>query len=256
MIARINESGAAYSSLTCTAMKLKFPILVVILLVTQVGAAYQEVPWTWQKSECKDCGINFRMSTQDYKDNPKMVEFLQALSTEKHNILKLYNSDPQEYNLLAHMAVGILGNESTYFKSMRYKVKRNTQLPIQWAKDLKAWFGDYEASPNSKGPTQIKKVPDRIEQFYNITEKNLWNPKYAAVSTMAFLIEALVELKQRAKNNNLEMITPETYVDYLPYIYFGGSKKLVNRTATPDTNIYVKNMKKNMKKVSVLEIIP
>lgn len=236
-------------------MKLNSLILALLLVIGQSASAYSEVPWAWQKSECQNCGINFRISTQDFKDNPKMVEFLKALATEKHNILKIYGSDPQEYNLLAHMAVGILGNESTYFQSWRYKVKSNTQLAIKWSKDIKYWFRDGEPSPNSKGPTQIKRVPDRIEAFYNITEKNLWTPKYAAVSTMGYLIEALVELKNRAKNNKLEMITAETYVDYLPYIYFGGSKKLVNRTATPDTNIYVKNMKKNMKKVSVLEVI-
>jgi hypothetical protein len=72
---------------------------------------------------------------------------------------------------------------------------------------------------------------------------------------MGYLIEALGELKQRARNNNLKMITDDTYVDYLPYLYFVGAKKLVNRTATPDKNIYVKNMKKFMKKVSVSEIV-
>ena len=235
--------------------KLKRLTLVLILLAAQMSAAAEDVPWVWQKSDCRTCGVGFKVAAADYKNNPRMIEFLQALSNEKPNIIKLYNSDPQEYNLLAHMAVGILGNESSYFKSWRYKVKSNAQLAIKFSKDIKAWFGGYEASPNSKGPTQIKRVPDRIEQHYNITEKDLWNPKYAAVSTMGFLIEALDELKRRAKNNNLEMITADTYVDYLPYIYFGGSKKLVNRTATPDTNIYVKNMKINMKKVSVLEIL-
>lgn len=234
---------------------LKNLILAFGVLATQVASAYQEIPWTWGSSTCQNCGINFKISVKDFNDNPKMVAFLRALTAEKHNILKIYGSDPQEYNLLAHMAVGILGNESTYFKSFRYKVKSHSQLAIHWSKELKAWFGGYEASANSKGPTQIKRVPDRIEQFYNITEKNLWDPKYAAVSTMGFLIEALDELKKRARNNNLEMITPATYVDYLPYIYFGGAKKLVNRTATPNTNIYVKNMKLHMKKVSVLEIV-
>lgn len=223
--------------------------------MAQAASAYQEVPWSFGSSTCQNCGISFKLSFKDHQDNPKVVEFLQTLSKEKHNILKIYGSDPQEYNLLAHMAVGILGNESTYFNSFRYHVKSHSQLVIQWSKAIKAWFGGYEASANSKGPTQIKRIPDRIERFYNITEKDLWEPKWAAVSTMGFLIEALEELKNRANNNNLEMITPATYVDYLPYIYFGGAKKLVNRTATPDTNIYVKNMKLHMKKVSVLEII-
>lgn len=234
---------------------IKYVLVVLLFLNAQAAFAVKQVPWTWLKSDCRTCGVNFLVSSEDFKKNPRMVEFIKALATEKANILKIYGSDPQEYNLLAHMAVGILGNESSFFQSWRYKVKSHGQLAITWSKAIKAWFGDYEPSPNSRGPTQIKRVPERIEQFYNITEKNLWNPKYAAVSTMGFLIEALIELKQRAKNNDLEMIVPATYVDYLPYIYFGGAKKLVKRTATPNTNIYVKNMKLNMKKVSVLEVI-
>lgn len=238
------------------AFNLKNLVLVLFLLGPQAALADKEVPWVWQKSTCQNCPIILRISSEDFKKNPRMVEFLKALVNEKQNILKLYHVDSQEYNLLAHMAVGILGNESTFFQGWRYKVKSNTQLAIAWGKALKAWFNDDEASPNSKGPTQIKRVPERIEQFYNITEKNLWDPKYSAVSTIGFLIEALAELKQRAINNKLEFITPATYEDYLPYIYFGGAKKLINRTATPDKNIYVKNMKKNMQKVSVLEVVP
>lgn len=238
------------------AFNLKKLVLVLALLGSPAAFAGNESPWVWQKSTCHNCEIKFRVSSEDFKKNPRMVSFLSALATEKQNILKVYGTDPQEYNLLAHMAVGILGNESTFFKSWRYKVKSNSQIAIAWSKGIKAWFGGYEASPNSKGPTQIKRVPDRIEQYYNITEKNLWEPKYAAVSTMGFLIEALAELKQRAKNNDLEFITPATYVDYLPYIYFGGAKKLINRTATPDTNIYVKNMKLHMKRAQIIEIAP
>ena len=236
-------------------LKFKKLLLLAVVFTAQLTFA-EEVPWVWQKSTCHDCAIKFRVSSEDFKKNPRMVTFLSTLATEKKNILKIYDIDPQEYNLLAHMAVGILGNESTFFKSWRYKVKSNSQLAITWSKALKAWFGGYEASPNSRGPTQIKRVPEKIEKFYNITEKNLWDAKYAAVSTMGFLIEALRELKQRAKNNDLEFITPETYADYLPYIYFGGAKKLINRTATPDTNIYVKNMKLHMKRVMIIEIMP
>lgn len=266
--------------------QVKKSILVLMVLAAHVAHAQKAVPWTWKKSDCKTCGISFQLvgdikpkSEMDMKEKTmrftmslspatqtlvkahdadalaRTLIFLKTLSSEKANILKLYNSDPQEYNLLAHMAVGILGQESRFFGHWRYFIKRNSQLAIKEIKEAKAWIKDREAVANSKGPTQIKNVPDRIAQYYNITEKNLWDPKYAAVSTVGFLIEALAELKQRAKNNNLEMITSDTYIDYLPYIYFGGSKKLVNRTATPDTNIYVKNMKKHMKKVVVTEIV-
>jgi hypothetical protein len=266
--------------------KVKKSILVLSLLAAQVAHAQKTVPWSWKKSDCRTCGISFKlvgninaredmdmkeksirflMSTTpagktaldayDLDAKARTYVFLNALSTEKETILKLYNSDSQEYNLLASMAVGILGQESRFFGHWRYFIKRNSQLAIKEMKEIKAWIKDSEAVANSKGPTQIKNVPDRIAQHYNITEKNLWNPKSAAVSTMGYLIEALAELKQRAKNNHLEMITNDTYVDYLPYIYFGGTKKLVNRTATPDKNIYVKNMKRFMKKVAVSEVV-
>lgn len=266
--------------------KVKKSILVLSLLVAQAAHAQKTVPWTWKKSDCRTCGISFKivgdinaredmdmkeksirflMSTTpagktaldayDLDAKARTYAFINALSSEKETILKLYNSDPQEYNLLAHMAVGILGQESRFFGHWRYFIKRNSQLAIKEMKEIKAWIKDSEAVANSKGPTQIKNVPDRIAQHYNITEKNLWNPKSAAVSTMGYLIESLAELKQRAKNNHLEMITDDTYVDYLPYLYFGGAKKLINRTATPDKNIYVKNMKRFMKKVAVSEVV-
>ncbi len=264
----------------------KKSILVLIVLVSHVVQAQKLVPWTWKKSDCQTCGVTFKIigdinaiEDMDLKEkNLRLLmmaspltatalkaydadaevrthAFLKALSTEKEIILDLYHSDPQEYNLLASMAVGILGQESRFFAHWRYFIKRNSQLAIKEMKEFKAWVKESEAVANSKGPTQIKNVPDRIAQHYNITEKNLWNPRSAAVSTMGYLIEALRELKQRVKNNNLEMITDETYVDYLPYLYFGGTKKLVNRTATPDQNIYVKNMKRFIKKVAVYEIV-
>jgi hypothetical protein len=267
-------------------LKMKKSILVLMLFVAQSANSQKIVPWTWKKSECKTCGISlkligginasedmdtkertlrFLMSTSpatlaalkayDADAKARTYAFLNALSTEKETILKLYNSDSQEYNLLAHIAVGILGQESRFFAHWRYFIKRNSQLAIKEIKELNAWIKEAEVVANSKGPTQIKNVPDRIAQHYNITEKNLWNPQSAAVSTMGYLIEALDELKKRAKNNSLEMITEDTYVDYLPYIYFGGTKKLINHTATPDKNIYVKNMKKFMKKVAVYEVV-
>ncbi|MBC7456871.1 MAG: hypothetical protein H7235_01235 [Bdellovibrionaceae bacterium] len=262
-------------------------IFITIFLLVQAASAQQKiVPWTWQKSDCQTCGVKFQLvgdinANQDMDKKEKFIRFmmslepsskmaldaydldatartmtfLYALSSEKETILKIYNSDPQEYNLLAHIAVGILGQESRFFAHWRYFIKRNSQLAIKEIKEFKALIKDKDAIANSKGPTQIKDVPDRISQHYNIVEADLWNPKFAAVSTMGFLIEALRELKQRAKNNNLTMINDKTYVDYLPYLYFGGAQKLVNRTATPETNIYVKNMKKFMKKVSVSEVV-
>ncbi len=226
--------------------------------------------WSWQKSTCLDCWILFKVSLED-SENKDLVEFINTIQESKFDIVNLYNSDPQEYNLLAHMALGILGNESSFFQNWRYKVKSQTQGAITAAKVVKkidpiklftiGLFAPLElaeaygkASPNSKGPTQIKNIPDKISSKYNIVETDLWIAKNAARATMGYLIEALAQLKRTTKNNNLSFITTEHYIDYLPYIYFGKSKMIREGSATPDKNIYVQNMKKHMQRFKVIEV--
>jgi hypothetical protein len=99
-------------------------------------------------------------------------------------------------------------------------------------------------------------VPEKIAKAYGIVPGNLKVPENAALATMGFLIEALQELKNRARKGQLEFITPDTYVDYLPYIYFGRAKALMNRTARPDQNSYVRDMKKYMGWVDLYEVDP
>lgn len=294
--------------------KIKNSILVMILLISHVASAQvvRTIPWKWQLSTCQSCGIKFDivgdmnsikdMDTKEIilRTNPflwstfKIADldaqyrtkvFLETLSKEKATILNLYanETNSQEYNLLAHMAVGILGQESRFFHHYRYLIKRNAQWaiteakiakkiisqnrnpekqhlsPVEAAKSLlrtdDAIIDTDDVVANSKGPTQIKDVPDRIAQHYNFTEKDLWNPKNAAVATMGYLIMALKELRQTAANRNMTYINDSTIVDYLPYKYFGGNKKLLDRTATPDKNIYINNMKRFMQKVRVSEIL-
>jgi hypothetical protein len=168
----------------------------------------------------------------------------------------LYQSDPQEYNLLAKMAVGILGRESRFYTSPRYAFKENFQFVISFFKlvDSVVTEGSTETTPNSRGPTQIKLIPPKISKKYGFDESQLNNPKFAALATMGYLIEALEELKKRKELNDLSFVTKENYVDYLPYIYFGAKKTLLNGKATPKKNIYVQDMKRYMSLVEIFEI--
>ena len=235
--------------------KLTSFIFLALLATSILAKANRITPWNWQKSDCDICGLAFK-PIKGQKIGKNTALFLQTISSEKQTLVHIYNISPQEYNLLAHMAYGILGNESEFFTNWRYQVKKNAQLEISIYKAAKAFIKDQEASPNSRGATQIKQVPEKIKAVYHISEKHLWSPRNSALATMGFLIDALRELKQRAENNNLEFITKETYVDYLPYIYFGGTKKLINRTATPDKNKYVRNMKAYMKQIQLYDVWP
>lgn len=215
------------------------------------------VLWQFGNSDCQTCPVYFEPMHSAVKTE-KVRAFLQALSVHKFELIELYESDPQEYNLLAHMAVGILGRESLFFESWRYEIKESAQGAVSLVKAFRSYLsdGEWAASRNSRGPTQIKIVPGRVRDFYGIDEDDLIHPQAAAVATMGILIEALRELKQRAENRGWAHIQSSSYVDYLPYIYFGATRRLIDGSATPASNIYVQDMKRYMLFVRVYEGFP
>ncbi len=201
---------------------------------------------------------NTELVSMDRITRTNVQLFLHTIGKYKSEIIELYGSDPQEYNLLAQIAFGILGNESEFFSSTKYLAKRNGHSIVTAVKEIKELVDDdYEASPNSSGPTQIKVVPKKIAEKYRVTPETLRKyPQHAAVATMGYLIEALEVLKQKKLNHNLDFITPETYVDYLPYLYRGLGKTVVKGKATPAENGYVIRMKKYMEWVTLYEVPP
>ena len=212
------------------------------------------VPWEWQKSTCTNCEV-FLLPTRDEVRTEKVRLFIQALAAHKAELQELYGVDGREYNLLAHMSVGILGRESLFFPSRRYRLKEAMPWAVRLAKILEIYIegSNKKPSDNSRGPTQIKIVPTKVADRYGIEPDNLYIPENAAIATVGYLIEALGELKRRIVTNKLDFITPANYVDYLPYIYFGGTRALVQKTATPESNGYVRDMKRYMSWIEVYE---
>ncbi|MBX3019027.1 MAG: hypothetical protein KF767_14160 [Bdellovibrionaceae bacterium] len=215
---------------------------------------YQEWRWEGQKSKCTTCPI-FILPKEREIETAKVYAFIRALETKRDDLLRLYGSDPQEYNLLAQMAVGILGRESEFFQSPRYRVKENAQWAIYLIKVVQIYLEGSDRDPelNSRGPTQIKIVPEKIAATFGVKHEDLYIPENAALATMGYLIEALAELKRRVTLNHLTFVTPDSYADYLPYIYFGSKRQLLNGTATPDRNIYIRDMRKYMTWIEIYE---
>lgn len=214
---------------------------------------YGYKPWQWMNSRCGNCELFIQTIHPDLQTE-KVQLFIQALSLHKSDLQMFYKIDSNEYNLLAHMAVGILGRESEFFKSTRYQVKETFPGIVRLAKIMRSVFSDdIPLNGNSRGPTQIKVVPYTVGRAYGIETDQLGTPDKAAIATMGFLIEALGELKRRVVKNDLTFVNPTTYVDYLPYIYFGSTRSLIKKTATPDKNLYVKDMKKYMTWVELYE---
>lgn len=215
-------------------------------------ANYQ--PWRWGQGRCQNCPI-FILPKNLELESERVYAFIQALEDRKAEITEMYHSDGQEYNLLARLAVGILGRESHFFTSPRYVIKENSQWAVSVAKIVRNYVVGIKRPPmlNSRGPTQIKIIPGPIAEKYKMTPDDLYIPENAAIATMGYLIEALAELKRRVAMGQWTYITPETYGDYLPYIYFGSKRQLVNGTATPDQNLYIRDMRVYMSWIEIYE---
>ncbi len=243
--------------------KIFSPLFVLLIAMVSQAQGYRQ-RWDWQqRPNCHNCRLVLETNNSNV-DSLKVRMFLAAIGSSKSTILSLYSTSTDyneqklksdEYNLLALMAFGIIGNESKFFGSMKYTIKESIPLIVSAAKEINGLLRpDYKASPNSRGPSQIKVIPRKIAERFQMTPADLKDPEKAALATMGFLIESLQQLKRMAINHKLDYINQQTYVDYLPYIYFGKAKALVDHTATPDRNIYIQQLKKYMEWVDVYEV--
>jgi len=212
--------------------------------------------------------------------------FLKTLDREKENLMKMYRLDNDEYNQLTRLAFAIMGQESKFGTHWRYYLKENVPVGVAYIKRLKTILkdsyndlqnenfvtalkeyikeryelekdlvtGGIDTSSNSRGPTQIKKVPVRIAQQYGVTKESLSNPEHAALATLAFLAEALEELKAKEKFH--PDISGRNRIHYLHYIYMGKSYEIVKGTATPEKNIYYQNLQQYLKGIEIYQEIP
>lgn len=212
---------------------------------------------------------------------PFAKEFLAALEKEKPKLMEIYGLDNDEFNELALLAFGILGQESQFGDHWRYKVKETFPGGVAYLKNYKRIFGEFKEDrkeegfwsavgdllsdswsneidfitgdlsldQNSRGPTQIKKVPELISKNYGITKEQLKEPENAAIATVGFLAQSLEELKAKEKFH--PAINGKNRFDYLHYIYMGKSREIINGTATPERNIYYQNVRRFSRSLKV-----
>lgn len=196
------------------------------------------------------------------------VPFVKALEDEKSKLMKLFNLNNDDYNDLAAISYGIMGNESKFGTSTKYWYKETFQDDVIMAKAAKSiWHGKNpftkETLNTSRGFTQIKDLPDGAwrKAYPEINKDTLGDPKNSAVSTMAYLVDAVFMLKKIAVENAQDprkvKITKENLVDYLGYIYQGrkGALKSVDEPANADFNTYVQKLRKNMSYIEIAQKI-
>lgn len=260
--------------------------------------------------------IEIRVNNRNYHSQASK-DFINALESEKEVIMRLYKLDNDLYNKLACYSFGIMGNESSYARTLtedfdiylksgkskthkeflsklslfkttlKYQTKEEFPYAVAFVKEWKRnvydksfhfynktkdhigtaksllltyflyqsknfiltnkfFSNEIKTTFNSRGPTQIKRIPRKIKEEYGYVKEDLNDPYISAIATMGFLAQSLKQL------NNYKIPRSE-YLNYLHYIYMGSVSQIKNKTATPNKNIYLRNIRKYMSEVDIIQ---
>jgi hypothetical protein len=203
--------------------------------------------------------IKIKINAQEANTQPAR-EFAKALEDEKAKLMKIYGLSNDEYNDLAMLAFGILGNESKFGTSTKLDIKENAQFAVIVARLIKT--GDLDQAENtSRGLTQIKFLPEGpfSKNYPEVKKENLMNPRNSAVATVAYLAEAAKQMRAIAISNQNDpsklRITTENMMDFMGYLYQGARKSLTtadySKQATPEYNAYYRGLQRNMSFIEV-----
>lgn len=173
---------------------------------------------------------------ETYLDESLVQDYVSTLQNEKNRLMNLLNLDNDDYNLLAEFSYGVLAPETDYGNSLKYKLKE--QIPFLVAL-LKG--NGLDISSNSRGLTQIKRIPKAVIEAYDIEKADLKEPRFAAIVTLAFSADILRELRNMSHLH--PAINEENIQDYLYYLYNGKHSEIRKGTATPDKNISIRKIK-------------
>lgn len=181
-----------------------------------------------------------RTGDEEYDTNRR--NYAQAITDNKQRLQEQFGIDSYTYDRLAQLAMGIAQQETQFNTSTRKAIKDYTP---DWVMNLIR--GN---SNRSRGATQIKLQGDNEEMqslynLYGINEDNIDNMSNSAVATMLRLAQMYnTEVRGRTIHGaNNQVINP---YDALLYKWMGRNNELRNKTATPDQNIYINNVKRYM----------
>jgi hypothetical protein len=238
------------------------------LISTKPVPANRTNLYNYSSNDTKPAAIDIKIVNQT-GNTQQAREFVKALEDEKSKIMKLYGLSNDEYNDLAMLSYGILGNESQFGSSNRLKAKEFSIFGINLGQagviTARAIAGKDDATNTSRGLTQIKNLPagEFTRQFPEINKDNLVNPRNSAVATMGYLAEAARTMRKIALENKEDAsklrITRENMMDYMGYLYQGGASKLKtgdqSKQATPELNAYFRGLQRNMSYIEISQRI-
>jgi len=184
----------------------------------------------------------------------EMTDFTKALCEKKEDLSKKLHIDNDTYNDLAQLAVGIAGQETDFGRSSKYWVKENPYTA--WTVSVGKFFSGNK-SVNSRGLTQMKidayndDVKKQLKD-YGINSDNVNKPDKSALATVIALANMykneLPSIKSIMNDKNISM------QEALLYLWQGKKEEITNKTATPDKNLYIKNVMKYQKYFDVEQL--
>jgi len=182
--------------------------------------------------------------------------FAEQIENSKEKLMKDFNLTSSAYNDIARLAMGIAQQETKFGTSTRKIAKDiigNEGITFL-KKAISAVKGDsVDREPaNSRGYTQIKMLGDSAElqklyKKYGLTPDNI--DKDVNNSALATMVRLAYIYNTEVKGRNFtaadgSAIAP---MDALLYKWSGHGKRLFDNTATPDKNLYVKNVNNYIK---------
>ena len=170
--------------------------------------------------------------------------FLQTLQQEKSQLMRLLKIDNDDYNMLVEFSYGVMSPETNFGKNWKYKIKEMAPYIVSIAKG-----NGLNTDRNSRGPTQIKRIPDVIIETYGIDKSDLKDAKAAAITTLAFNADLLRDLRANAHKH--PKITEENIQDYLYYFYQGKRWEIRDGTGVPSSNISIMKIKKAIQGLTI-----
>lgn len=173
--------------------------------------------------------------------------YVRTLQNEKATLMRLLKIDNDEYNMLAEFAFGVLSPETDFGSNWKYQLKQTAPIVVSILKG-----NGLDTSSNSRGPTQIKKIPEVIIEHYKIEKGDLKIPENAAVTTLAFVAEQIKELRNMAHLH--KDISEETLQDYMYYLYQGRRYEVREGTATPEMNISIQKIKSAIELLTIRDL--
>ena len=189
---------------------------------------------------------------EEYDDNRK--KFAQVLVNSKRDIQQRFNLSSDEYNRLVDLALGMAEQESKFGTSDKYKYK--DWIP-DWLLNTAKYISRGKSGARSRGLTQIKIGGDNKEmqdlyKAYGVTEDNITDVDKSALATIIRLAN-MYNTEVKGRNFTTSDGTQISPYHALMYKWLGKNNELINKTATPDKNIYIRNVGKYSRNFNMYE---